>query len=307
LFLAVLVWCVLATLLDYSLSKRDRPGHVPVLTGRVRAALTALTNMIKWGCVVLLAVAMAVAWFAGTGDLNLTLDRSMLNLPWLSSALDIVFVTQAVLVLLIALVTVVQVVVPRQDDSERTASTSVVPRRAWFGMALPVVVVLAWLIAGGFAGALTVRAADLFGTPQATGSGGEVQSDSILLPVQYFWVAVAASAAVALIVLAALIAILLIRLRRRAIRKNYVDVEYKLPPEEEDLVRSRAIANTWAWASATDIVGKVIGFFAWAIALGLAAGIVWYFNDPTWPADGAPGWLVTGGSLVMAAAVGGLL
>jgi hypothetical protein len=197
-------------------------------------------------------------------------------------------------------------------------------------MAVPVFVLLAWVVASGFAAALTLRVADTVGTPvaavgQATGSTLEAtagtaepaEAKSVLLPVGYFW---ASAEAVAVLVVIALMSVALVvwffheakGLREVVARDYELDRPQAAPDGAPGDLSERVagVARAWTRGLAPNEARWLAGVMLGLIGLVLGAGLVGYVFDETWIVDHRSGWwaaLLAAGNLVMTLAVLGLL
>jgi len=219
------------------------------------------------------------------------------------------------------------------------AGTPVSARWGLAGLGTPVVVMLAWLLAGGFAAGLTLRAAGVLGAPTSTLAHSGQAAGALVVPAPYYWAAALSLVPAAVVVLALSGLWLLWRgLRRQEYRRlldrqpgqagapGQPDIvadgdgdgdgggrpaalaldgstapEPATPPERERKDRLLRIAGTWARARLTDQAGLVVGILLLVTAALLVAGCVAYaLLGPTWLQQRA-NWLTTAGSFAMGA------
>lgn len=212
------------------------------------------------------------------------------------------------------------------------------------GHALPLLATIGWLLAGGFAAGLAVRAAEWLGepvadvqgrnealakqvvSPQAGGTGGGsdldplreqlvalASPDPLFVPAPFTWVALIA-ALLAIFVLPVLLAATVLRLKRLT-RKHTELVEQRRRSEFPDLapepVRAKAVGRARALAELSDYAPRYLGRAVLAASLLVVVGIISYalsyaFGDRSWPQKNLP--ILTGfGSWAMGAIALGLV
>ncbi len=253
------------------------------------------------------------------------------GLPWFTGAVLWTLVAQAVLlaVLLGLSMAIAASTRPLLRPEVWTAvdgrpGKDVADRWVLAGLGTPLLGMLGWLLAGGFAAGLTLRAAGFLGTPAATDQGG-LPHTSLVVPAPYFW-----AAGIGLIVLAATTAAALYLLVRwRAARdeqlqevgkaherlgtpvKSTLDSVADDRPvssgQRADAQRLRSIAGLWARAALTDHAGQVLGWLlAGTALLVIAAGAAYVWWGAAWLPTQLP-WLTTGGSFAIGLGAFGLV
>ena len=198
-----------------------------------------------------LAVAPVVLVVAG-GVLACLADeqdfREEIALPWLIGTMQWLVQGQlALMLLMVGLLLILRRWSPQPPQSEPAsdrAGKPVADDPAWHGLAAAGLMLLALVLAGGFAAGIGIRVADLLGTPTADGEGDDV----FVVPTGYFWVA-------ALTVLLALALLVLVaqgwwRLRKTAAHVAEVDLPnvYGRTVAGQDVLRTKQIARIWARA-----------------------------------------------------------
>ncbi len=306
-FLLILTVC-LGSMIMPSLSDRPLPAQASANRATWQPWLSGLSAA-------LLAGAFGLAWFSRSLLGGPLLERPPTVLPWLGGATLVTVVAQFVLLLALALLCWLQArsrarhaaasidlkVFP--DASAKPVST----RPAFHGMASVVFAWTAWVIAGGFAAGMTLRVAQVLGSPVSAGSGVVLTPVSILIPAQYFWAAVAAVFIVLALVPTVVVA-LIERRRRRAhiadrVRQAYLSRMVPVKDLEQNRERSKAIEKAWMMAAVTEEARHALPLFGWSSAgILLASGIGFVLKKHSPPSD-----LVTIGSLIMTGAFLGLL
>jgi MFS family permease len=253
------------------------------------------------------------------------------GLPWFTGAVVWTLLAQAVL--LAALLAVTTAIAASTRGSPRLGAWTavdgrqgkdIVDRWALAGLGTPVLVMLGWLLAGGFAAGLALRVAGFLGTPAATGQSGPSKT-ALVVPAPYFW-----AAGLSLILLAAtVVAALYLLVRWWAARDEQlkkVEEVYQRPGtpvkaaldamaderpvssnERTEAERLRNIAGLWARAALTDHAGRVLGWLLAGTAVLLLAGGAAYL---WWGAAWLPtrfSWLTTGGSFAIGLGALGLV
>jgi hypothetical protein len=304
--IVVLLICLLA-MVSPSLSERarPRPGKPDDATWQ---------PWVNWVSLALTAAAVVLAWTNQTRTDGLSRQRPATNLPWLVGATQITFALQVVLMIVLLVVGIAQAFSSRSEKPivevpTGSGGSPVSAARAWFGMGTVIFAALGWLLSGALASALTLRAADLLGTPVS-----EVgpEATPIVLPVQYFW---AAAAALVVLVGAALIAVVAWRQlsgHRGRVLETMVSPAYPragLGAAHRDDVQARAesITRTWTTATVPEVARRPIGVLIMFSVLVTIVGLTGFIAKPDWPINDAPRAIVTAGSLVLLGGVLGLL
>lgn len=305
--IVALIVCLVAMVIP-SLSERVRPEQ-----GKPEDA--TWQPWVNWVSLALTACAVLLAWTNPSRQDGLSPQETATNLPWLVGATKVNFALQAVLLIVLLGTGIAQSFSSRADQPVIQARPGsggrpVVAPRAWFGMGTVIFATLGWLLSGALASALTLRMADLLGTPISEIGGPE--QTPILLPVQYFW---AAAAALVVVVGAALIALVTwqrLRGHRGRVLETMVFPSYPragLGAAQGDDVQARAesITRTWTTATVPEVARRAIGAFITFSVMVTIVGVTGFLAIPDWPISDAPRWIVTGGSLVLLGGVLGLL
>ncbi len=231
----------------------------------------------------LLAVAATLTALAG--DLNR--EGAEPVLPLVSVVLYAGFILQAGL---LVVMTALNRSLPREPDP-------LVPI-ALGGNALPLLVSVGWLLAGGFSAGLSLRAAQWLGDPVAEPPSRILLAVSdpdrtLYVPQLYSWVGLVA-AALALVVVPTLALAVWVRLRRLARRRQQVC------GSGPEAARRRAIARIEDLAALTDTMPRYVAAVVAAACLLVVAAIVGWALDPRLPQRDYPG-LTNFGSWAMGA------
>jgi hypothetical protein len=173
---------------------------------------------------------------------------------------------------------------------------------AFAGFGLPVVASMGWMLAGGFAAGLSLRVADLLGTPvpdQAAGAGGP-RSAGLLVPLPYFWAAIGGAA---LAVAVAWVAVRLVLRARRLGRGQLGEVArlYRVDggPSSPRWPRVVQIARARGRAMAGDDAERYAAQVHAATLALVFAGTAAYLIDPRLPLAGRVSPATTFGTLVL--------
>lgn len=259
--------------------------------------------------VVLLAVTWGLAVFSqhllGTPPRG----REAAGLPWLAAATITCFAGQVVLLAALTGVCAVQARRHPQRSLHQAvvadgAGRAVRSHTAWRGFGTAVLAGMGWSLAGGFAAAMTMRLADLLGSPRPPGAtSGVAPAKLIVLPDEYFWAA--ATALPVLLVVIAMAAAVLARVGAVATGLTDRVISYYSDGTgaviSPDAPRTRAIATVWARATITERLRKVTIVLALAVAAILSTAIVLRVVRHDWiVAPGPQQALVPAGGFVMA-------
>jgi hypothetical protein len=298
--------CVIAVVVTCLPSLSDRNRSVEQDKNRAWAAL-------ETAALVLFGVAAALLLFPGPWQ-AVWPAKTTGSLPGSLASVQILFVAQAILAVPVFLgAWRLRVLADRDQPAESFAgaqSDEVRAAAAWHGLTPGFLTVIAWLLGGGLAAALSLFVARLVGTPLSSAATPETLSSGsspIVVPAPFMW---AAAAVVPVAVCAVLIAVVTwFRIRGGsgeelpAVRKAFPQ-----PPAQPQGYESRVkgIAGAWARGRLIDRSVQPAGLFVAATVLVVLAGAGLYLADPAW-ITGRAGWLVTVGVLMMAALMGWLL
>jgi hypothetical protein len=172
---------------------------------------------------------------------------------------------------------------------------------AFAGFGLPIVASMGWMLGGGFAAGLSLRASDFLGTavPDTAAAAAGLEPAGLLVPLPYFWVALGGTA---LFAAAAWVAVrLLLRARRLAAGQlQEVAALYGVPGRaDRRWPRVVQIARARGWALVTDDAER-FATQVHAVTLALVlAGTAAYFLDDRMPLAGRASPLTTFGTLVL--------
>jgi hypothetical protein len=176
------------------------------------------------------------------------------------------------------------------------------PRLAFAGFGLPVVASMGWMLAGGFAAGLSLRVADLLGTPVPDEAAAAARSGSagLLVPLPYFWAAVGGAA---LAVAVAWVALRLVLRARRLGRRQQAEVAelYGVAddPRGPRWPRVVQIARARGRAMASDDAERYAAHVhAGTLAL-VFVGTAVYLRDPRLPLADRVSPVTTFGTLVL--------
>jgi hypothetical protein len=266
------------------------------------------------GYTVLPFVAVAVVAAAGVLEAlaGATQFRDEPALPWLTSAMQWLVQGQlALLLVMVGLLLALQKAAPPAPPIEPAPGrdgTTVVDQPIWRGLAAAAFMMLALVLAGGFAAGIGIRVADLLGTP--TVEGGSPRG--FVVPEGYFWAA--ALTAPLTLVLLVFIGWGWWSLRRAARRVARQDVPraYDVPKVDGEITgernrrRADEIAGIWARAQLSEAAQALVGWFLAVVAMSLLAGLILYWIDKGWLQDHAR-WLVNVGTFLVGGFVLALL
>ena len=226
--------------------------------------------------------------------------RDEVALPWLIGTMQ--WLVEGQLALL--LITVVLLLMlrrwspepPKTQPASDRAGEPVGDQPAWHGLAAAGFMLLALVLAGGFAAGIGIRVADLLGTPTAYGD----DDDLFVVPTGYFWVA--ALTALLAVALLFLVARGWLRLRATAAHVAEVDVPpaYRGTVAGQDVRRTAEIARIWARAQISQTGQSLVGTLLLCVAVGLVAGLILYLIDQQMLQNHAR-WLVNIGTFLVGA------
>ena len=226
--------------------------------------------------------------------------REEIALPWLIGTMQWLVQGQlALMLLMVGLLLILRRWSPQPPQSEPASDRAGKPvADDPPGMDLPAagLMLLALVLAGGFAAGIGIRVADLLGTPTADGEGDDV----FVVPTGYFWVA-------ALTVLLALALLVLVaqgwwRLRKTAAHVAEVDLPnvYGRTVAGQDVLRTKQIARIWARAQISQ-TGQSSGPSAPSCSVSrwaLLPGLILYLIDQQMLQNHAR-WLVNIGTFLV--------
>jgi hypothetical protein len=302
--LLVFLLAVVVAVAHPGIARRERPTAATAADEKPTERRSPF-RLLPWCAAVLTALALVViATTSATAPVTGTL-------PWLVGALQGLFAAQAVLLLLLLVACLLLIWRSSQSGphgadedfpAREGADAPVEIRRAWRGLAMPAIALLAWVLAGGFSAGTVLRTAQTLGTPVAPGYRGS-DPYPLVVPLAYQWSAAAAFALAVVAVLSGLFAWR--RLRRWAHMKRAVDDAYGLLAEGND-ERTQQIALAWARASElTGELRRALGFLLAVTAVVVAlTGVGFLFGRQILVAQT---WVVTAGNAVLSLFVLGLL
>jgi hypothetical protein len=273
-----------------------------------------LWKWLPWAALGVVAAAMVVALFPNVGP-----AVSTGPLPWLSSFVGWMFLTQIGLLVLVVVIVATVAVASREP---RHASPGELPGRAMAGLAGPVMLLLSWVLAVSFAAGLVVRAADFLGKPIPAGAP-KTAAPVLFVPGVYYWAAACTFCLVVVTGVVAAVALARVwwhtRQRERYLVSQTYVRELNGSGHQGESVQARAhsIARTWAQARLTDDSPLALTILASVLAVVVVAGVVGYLRTSVIDSTAVRGlwiwqhvsWLATAGSWavgVMAVALIGL-
>jgi hypothetical protein len=170
---------------------------------------------------------------------------------------------------------------------------------AFAGFGLPVVASMGWMLAGGFAAGLSLRAADFLGTP-VPDLAARAGPAGLLVPLPYFWAAIGGAA---LAVAVAWVAVCLVLCARRLVRGQLADVArlYKVEegPSSPRWPRVVQIARARGRAMASDDAERYAAQVHAATLALVFAGTAAYLVDDRLPLADRVSPVTTFGTLVL--------
>jgi len=308
-FLLLLAGCGLIVLFP-SISSREVNGSASQTSVGTQSS-SARRAVAPWVAVLFVALAFIFAVTNGFGSDRLSPNHARSTLPWLDGMILWQFRMQVLLVFLLFVGCLIQARWgrPARSDGDQAGSREnpaefdKTDKPAWFGLAQPVVAGMGWLLLSGVAAAVTLRVADLLGTPVATkalsgpGAGasvGATATDALLVPAQIFWASVVAAILILALLVTMIIALVPAVMGWFGGKKSSNDLKdqvqhtYRtadIPDEQERVGRTAQIVNIWRRAGAGDSV--LTGMGRYATFAGVVIVIMWLL------AEFAPGWLVT--------------
>jgi hypothetical protein len=267
---------------------------LPATAARREPGSSALTlgqrwmyRVLPWLTLALVTAGLVVALFPGVGPGSTAPAGGTRVLPWYSAMLTSVVIVLAVTWALVALLTMGLALSSRRAGSAPRRGADLPVERAWWGMGTPVVLMIAWLVAAGFAAGLSLEVAKLLGEPVPAGHEAPV-AVPLSLPPFYFWTAVGAGAALLLLLVAVLLGAAGFGLRYLDERAKVVRDTYacRFPhgyaeAPADDRRRARAIARARAVAGTAEIGRVLVGVLTLVICALLFCGLVAYL---------VPGW-----------------
>jgi hypothetical protein len=173
---------------------------------------------------------------------------------------------------------------------------------AFAGFGLPVVASMGWMLAGGFAAGLSLRAADFLGTPVPDLAARAARSGpaGLLVPLPYFWAAIGGAA---LAVAVAWVAVCLVLCARRLARGQLAEVArlYKVEdgPSSPRWPRVVQIARARGRAMASDDAERYAAQVHAATLALVFAGTAAYLVDDRLPLADRVSPVTTFGTLVL--------
>ena len=257
--LLTLALACLPSMSDRPGSHRNTPASVETPGDDRRSRLIAALPWVVLGVDVVSLLWISLAAPAPAGHPG----NPRTSLPWLSMAVHIGILAQAVfLLIMIAVIAAMRA---------RKPAGSTPP--AWGGFATAVLMLFGSALSGTYAAAMVLAVAHLLGKPEPRDQG----RDPLVTSLPYFWAA-------ALAVLVAVVAVVLaavgyLILRRSAKTKLLPRVLDTYREDQPDPARAKAISRIWATATLDDTVRKVTGWFVAVTILLIAGAFVGYMFD----------------------------
>jgi hypothetical protein len=247
-----------------STGSRKRPLAEPLPQEQEQHERRDRYRLLPWAALALTVASGLVAWWPSVDQNRVTAGA---ELPWLVGSVQALFLVQAALVLL--LTAACWLLLRRRAASPPPVARTVGPDPAkgkavptgpvWGGFAMIGVVVLGWLVAGGFSAGLILRVAETLGSPVAAGQA-DTAATPLVVPIAYFWVAVAGLA----LALAAAALALITWLRLRTPPKGFVDgVRRAYPASDVDVDKLRLAGITRVWARSQGLTAQAQQAFGW--------------------------------------------
>jgi hypothetical protein len=271
-------------------SRRERPRP-----GRSLPAENDWLRVLPWVALAVTLGAAVVAWFPSADSAVLSAQA---ELPWVVSWIHGLFVVQVALLLVLS---------AAWWSSRRRQRTAADVAPVWHGLGGVGMALLAWLLAGGLAAGLMLRAAQTLGTPAVAGHRA-LAPTPLLVPTMVFWAGAAAVAAA----LGGIVIAGFARTQIRRKRQSFDDRVEKLYPHRDPALdaenqRLHQIAGNWASAQWLEASAQNAGglLLIWMCAVLIATGVL-YAVFGTRLVTGAP-QLVTISNLTLTALVGVLL
>jgi hypothetical protein len=269
-----------------------------------------LWRWLPWVALGLVTAAVIVALLPNVGP-----AVSTGSLPWLSSFLGWMFLTQiALLILIVAVVATVAAASRAATRPVGAPSRAELPGRALAGLGAPVMLLLSWVLAVSFAAGLVVRSADFLGTPVPAGRPAAGPA-MLLVPGVYYW---AAAGAFCLVVVSGLVAaVVFVLVWRETGKREKGQVAHTYADELSGAggvpasaqARAHMIARAWARACLIDKSPMLLTILASVLAAAVAASVVGYLATSTVNGTVVRGlwlwqhasWLATAGSWAVGA------
>jgi hypothetical protein len=259
-------------------------------------------RLLPWVAFALVLLSGTMAVFPNVGPQSTESVGGTRVLPWFSAVFLAVTLMLSVSWLFIATLTgwLAWTTRTRRDlpAAAETDRQDLPESRAWWGLGTPILLLVAWLVAGAYSAGLSLQIANLLGDPVPAG----VDTDKpvpLSLPPFYFWAAVGGALIVLLLLAGAFAGYLQIRKNAGRILEEQLPAAFPryfqggrpLSPEME--ARAKRIARTWAVAGAAETGRVVLGRTAPFVCVVLYVGFVLYLM-PSGRAlfDAVPAWLV---------------
>ncbi|MFI1991488.1 hypothetical protein [Actinoplanes sp. NPDC020271] len=232
-------------------------------------------------------------------------------LPGLAGALQVLFLLQTVLVLVIAAgAGLLRWVAMRHAYPQITGAgdpdkpAPVVTRPAWGGLAPAALTLLACALSAGWSAGLAVTVARLLGTPQV--AADPAGTSEVVLPSSYSWTAAAAFCALVALVVPAVFVVAGTMSGRDPVTAEVRSWYGEDAPGADPAVRERRvarIATAWHRADLVRIVQRAVGAWTVMIAVIVVGAVAGHALDPEAVFAHVP-WMVAAGTLVLAALAG---
>ena len=250
-------------------------------------------------------------------------------LPWFSRAFGATLLAQVALLALITAILGAAALrdrgghdaTPEQPPAGSSAGTPVPWRGGLGGLAAPVMMLLSWMLAVGFAAGLIIRAADFLGTPAVAG-GPPVGRQSLLVPSSLYWIAAGVLCFLVATTLAAAVMVTWAWVfpgRQAEVRSTYRAECHGVDPNTAAArsisQRVRAIARVWTRAGLTDHAPVLLTIMTGVLVAATVAGLAGYLQSTRLSRRSVHGiwlwqhasWLATAGSWAIGALVVALI
>jgi hypothetical protein len=299
--------------------RREPPGtqDTPQSGGMLKSRGIDQWTLLPWLTLVLVIAGGSVALFSRVGPVF-----AIGPLPWFSKAFGWTLLAHMALLTAIAAIIAVAALRSRQPNkgpaepagAGSTGGTTLRYRRGLGGLAGPVLMLLSWMLAVGFAAGLILRAADYLGTPTVVG-GPRVSPDALLVPSSLYWIAAGAFCFLAATALVAAAAVGWAWLHPGQQRVKETYGEAGAPNGSTASQRARTIAKDWTRAGLTDQAPLLLAIMAGVLVAVTVAGVLGYLPATGFPGHKAHGlwlwqhasWLATAGSWSIGAAAVALI
>jgi hypothetical protein len=278
--LALLAALAVAVLLPMT-GRRDRPGDAV----RPHPFEESLYRWLPWfgGALVVLAAIAALGPAANSAD-------RPAPLPWLSGAVNLLFVGQAAGTIVLAVYlwlaprAAASPTAPRAAASPATGSPTApranppAGRRAWYGMAPVVTAGLAWLLQDGLMAGVTLLVADRLGTPEPPPDGAGNHQGLVVAPT-VLWAAVTAVGVAAVVLITAAVWLVVRRSPTRAIAVRVIQAyRYEnlesAPPGSPRQRRAQTIMRDWSRGAMIDNLEHLGGRLAATVAVVVTTAVI---------------------------------